>query len=215
MQSTEIALSTHDPELDALVRRAQMLADSATAPRTRTAYRACWRDFDSWCVAHRLVSLPCGAVTLALYISHLSGHLTVSTIAQSLAAIAKAHQAAGFESPAGAHLVREVLRGARRVLGVAPHSKDPLLAADIRRIVLNCPARIIGIRNRALILCGFTMGSRRSELADLNVQDVAWTKSGVVINCKSGKTDQEQEGYKKAISNKKDCYLAQRHTRLG
>jgi site-specific recombinase XerD len=199
MQSNEIALSTHDPELDALVRRALMLAESATAPRTRTAYRACWRDFESWCAAHRLVSLPCEAATLALCVSHLSGHLAISTIAQRLAAIAKAHRSAGFESPARAHLVREVLKGARRVLGVAPRSKDPLLVANIRRIVANCPASVLGIRDRALVLCGFAMGSRRSELADLNVGDLSWTESGVVITWRGSKTDQEHAGHKTAI----------------
>ena len=85
------------------------------------------------------------------------------------------------------------------MLGVAPHSKDPLLAGDIRHIVANCPAGIIGVRNRCLVLCGFAMGSRRGELADLNVPDVAWTEPWLVVTCRGSKTDQEHAGNRKAI----------------
>ena len=92
MQSIEIALSNHDPELDALIQRAEMLAESSTAIRTRQAYRAIWRDFSSWCAGFGLNALPCSASTLVLYISHCSNHLAVSTIAQRLAAIAKGAQ---------------------------------------------------------------------------------------------------------------------------
>ena len=204
MTSIEVTMSNPDPELDALIRRAQLLAASASAPRTLEIHRANWRDFDAWCVAHKLTSLPSSAATVALYVSHLSEHLAMATIEQKLATIARAHRSAGYDSPTRNHLVREILKGARRVLGVAPHPKDPLLTDDIRRIVTNCPEGIIGIRNRALLLCGFVMASRRSELSQLRVTDLCWTESGILVNCRRGKTDQAGEGYTKAIVYAKD-----------
>lgn len=199
MSSHELTISNPDLELDALIRRAQLLAASASAPRTREIHHANWRDFDSWCVAHRLTSLPSSAATVSLYVSHLSEHFAISTIEQKLATIARAHRSAGFESPTRSHLVREIIKGARRVLGVAPHSKDPLFVEDIRRMVANCREGIIGTRDRSLILAGFAMAGRRSELSDLRVSDLRWTESGVVITCRRGKTDQAGAGYGKAI----------------
>lgn len=204
MSSIELALSNQDPEIEALIRRAQMLAASGSAPRTLEIHRANWQAFESWCDAHHFTALPSSAATVALYVSHLTEHLAISTIAQKLATIARAHRSAGFESPTRSHLVREIVKGARRVLGVAPHAKDALLTEDIRRIVANCPEWIIGIRNRALILCGFAMASRRSELADLQIGDLCWTESGVAVTFRRGKTDQAGESYTKAIVYARD-----------
>lgn len=144
MSSAELTIANSDPELEALIRRAQLLAASASAPRTRAIHRANWRDFQSRCVAHHLTSLPSSAATIALYVSYLSEHLAMATIEQRLATIARAHRTAGFASPTRSHLVREIVKGARRVLGVAPHAKDPLMTDDT-------------------LFAGSTSGSRHSE----------------------------------------------------
>ena len=199
MSSRELTISNPDTELEALLRRAQLLAASASAPRTLEIHRANWRDFDLWCVAHKLTSLPSTPATVALYVSSLSERLAMATIEQKLATIARAHRSAGFESPTRTHLVREIVKGARSVLGVAPHPKDPLLIEDIRRMVANCRDDLLGIRDRSIILCGFALAARRKELASLRVSDLEWTESGLVISCRGGKTNQEQECMKKAI----------------
>ena len=145
MTTLELIRSNQDPEIEALIRRAQTLAASGSAPRTLEIHRANWRAFESWCDAHRLASLPSTPACVALYVSHLSEHLSMATIEQKLATIARAHRSQGYESPTRTHLVREIVKGARRVLGVAPHSKDPLFIEDIRRMVANCPDSILGI----------------------------------------------------------------------
>ena len=89
----------------------------------------------SWCAAHGLASLPSAPQTIALYIaSCVVARLAPATIARRMASISKAHQAAGFEtSPASTKhfVVGEVLKGARRTLGVAQKCKDPLLLNDL------------------------------------------------------------------------------------
>ncbi|MGA7244381.1 MAG: site-specific integrase, partial [Terracidiphilus sp.] len=74
------------------------------------------------------------------------------------------------------------------------------LIEDIRRMVANCPESILGIRDRAIILCGFAMAARRKEAAELAVRDLEWTESGVIVTCRRSKTDQGGEGYTKAIA---------------
>ena len=123
MQNKLITLTHPSTDLEDLIQRANDLIRAAKAPSTRKAYQSDFRIFESWCAAHRLASLPSAPETIALYIaSCVVARLAPATIARRLASISKAHQAAGFEnSPASTKhfVVGEVLKGARRTLGVA------------------------------------------------------------------------------------------------
>ena len=55
------------------------------------------------------------------------------------------------------------------------------------------------LRNRALILIGFAGGFRRSELVNLENEDIEFVDEGVKILIKRSKTDQSGEGVIKAI----------------
>ena len=59
----------------------------------------------------------------------------MSTINRRLAAISEAHQVAGYTNPTRDALVREAMRGIRRILGVAPDKKRAVTTADIRTAV--------------------------------------------------------------------------------
>jgi integrase len=96
-------------------------------------------------------------------------------------------------------VVGEVLKGARRTLGVAQKCKDPLLLNDICRLLAACPKNMLGLRDRALILIGFAGAFRRSELCAMAISDLSFSDSGVVINIPRSKADQEQDGDKVAI----------------
>lgn len=96
-------------------------------------------------------------------------------------------------------MVGEVLKGARRTLGVAQKCKDPLLLNDIRRLLDSCPKNPLGLRDRALILTGFAGAFRRSELYAMAVSELRFSDSGVVIHVPRSKADQEQAGDKVAI----------------
>ncbi len=54
-------------------------------------------------------------------------------------------------------------------------------------------------RDKALILIGFSGGFRRSELVNIDFEDLEFTKEGVKIFIKRSKTDQSGEGMIKAI----------------
>lgn len=64
---------------------------------------------------------------------------------------------------------------------------------------LESDASLIAIRNNALIQIGFFGALRRSELAALLVEELAWERDGLVITLTRSKTDQEGKGTTKAI----------------
>lgn len=66
------------------------------------------------------------------------------------------------------------------------------------------PNEIIHIRNKAILLLGFAGALRRSEIAALNVEDVAYVKDGMFIQLHHSKTDQHGLGRKIGICNGND-----------
>lgn len=197
MQSYICSLAPSVPSLEELIQKAKSFVASAKAPATLKAYRNDWRDFESWCRVHNLPSLPSTPETIALYISDRASTRAVSTITRRLTSITKAHQAAGYkESPASTHhfIVGETLKGIRRTLGTAQKSKNPLLSADVRKIVAARRKDLLGLRDCALLLVGFAGGFRRSELARINIYDLKFSADGAVINLPRSKTDQEGAG---------------------
>jgi integrase len=129
----------------------------------------------------------------------MADHHKASTIQRRLSAVSQVHQVKGFESPTKNEVVRSVLKGIRRTIGTAPNEKAPLVAADIREMVAGLPDKLIGTRDRALLLLGFAGAFRRSELVGLNVDDLTFTDDGMVVMLRRSKTDQEGQGRKVGI----------------
>jgi site-specific recombinase XerC len=67
-------------------------------------------------------------------------------------------------------------------------------------------ARPAGLRDRALLLVGFAGAFRRSELVSLDIADLAFVPSAVVITLRRSKTDQEGQG--RAIGIPLSCHLS-------
>ena len=197
MQPHTCSLTPKPSTLEELIQKAKTFVAAAKAPATVKAYRNDWGDFESWCRARQLPFLPSTPETVALYIADRASTLASGTITRRLTSITKAHQAAGFtNSPATTRhfVVGETLKGIRRTIGTAQHGKDPLLSADIRRIVAARRRDLLGIRDSALVLAGFAGGFRRSELAGIHISDLKFSSDGVVITIRKSKTDQDGAG---------------------
>jgi site-specific recombinase XerD len=168
----------------------------ATADNTLKAYTADWADFTAWCHEHSLEALPARPETVGLYCAALAETHKVSTITRRLAAIAKQHRNAGLESPASMRhsAVHDVIAGIRRERGTRPDAKRALSTDELRRMVTAIPATPIGLRDRVLLLVGFSGAFRRSELAAITVKHVEDTADGLKILIPRSKADQEGEG---------------------
>jgi site-specific recombinase XerD len=99
--------------------------------------------------------------------------LKASTIAGCCAAIVYAHKLAGHEPPTNAEPVKAVMRGICRRIGTAPERKAPATAKAIAGMLKRIPDAPPGLRDRALLLIGFSAALRRSEIVALNLADIA------------------------------------------
>jgi len=172
---------------------------AAKSVATRKAYASDLRDFAAFCGQHGLTTLPAEATTVGLYITALADRgLSVSTIRRRVAAIADSHSDVELPSPGAAKPVRAILAGISREKGVAPAKKAALTIDLVRQALDACRTDLHGLRDRAVILLGFHGALRRSELAALNVEDLAFERQGVVATIRRSKTDQEAAGYVEA-----------------
>lgn len=179
-------------ELGDLVDAMDVYAAAAQATNTTRAYSSDWRSFETWCSRYGLSTLPAAPGTAALYLTSLAKRgLKLSTIRRRAAAITRAHRVAGHTSPIWDPRVITLLEGIARTVGGAPAKKvallrDPLVET-INRIDQTTTA---GLRDRALLLSGFALGLRRSELVAIAVEDLSPHPDGLLVRLGRSKTDQ-------------------------
>lgn len=173
------------------------------ARRTREAYASDWQLFTCWCNEHKQTPLPATVPTVVAYLASLASvNRKTTTMSRHLVSINLAHKAAGFEqSPTASLAVKEAMKGFRRLLGTKRTKKAPLRRDDLRRIfaAMDDPAHPISVRDRALLLLGFSGAFRRSELVAIQAEDLAFASEGVTVTIPKSKTDQEGRGRKVAI----------------
>ena len=178
---------------------------SAISENTRRAYRSDWEGFVEWCSKVSVRAMPATGQNVAIYLSRLaeSGDYKATTITRKAIAIGQAHNALDMESPTKTRVVRTVLRGIRRELGIEPEKARPTLVHDIRNmadwISDNYDLEVLAERDRALLLLGFSGAFRRSELVGLNVEDLEFVEKGMIVRLHGSKTDQEKRGEAKGI----------------
>ena len=175
--------------------KAREYIGKATADNTKRAYRADWRDFCSWCDAHQLAPLPAQPETIALYLTSLAEILKPSTLQRRLAAIAKAHQTAGHESPTQREAVKAVMAGIRREKGTRRRQVAPI-NYDMRCKMIDAAGdKPINLRDKALLAVAYDTLCRRSEAVAFNVVDISYSEDGTgTLLIKRSKTDQAGEG---------------------
>lgn len=195
---TALAVPQDDHELSdaAIEALAAGIPDS-----TRAAYKADLKCFARWCAETGHSGLPATANTLTEYATYLAYTKSSSpaTIERARWAIRRAHRAAGHPIPDSNGLAN-VLKGYRDHLAKTKHAKAKpqkataadidALAAMIARLDLSTAA---GQRDAALVLLGFAIAGRRSELAALDISDVTTTAEGIIVSVYRIKTRKLQD----------------------
>lgn len=169
---------------------------------TMRAYESDWLDFYDWCSFCKLQPLPAEPETIVNYMNDLADHAKANTISRRVSAISENHKAAGHVSnnPCRDGLVRNALDAIKREKGTMQHGKTPILIEDIRNLTIYFDTGdLAGIRDKALLLIGFMGAFRRSELVAIDLQDLSFTKDGVIISVAKSKGDQEGQGEQVAI----------------
>ena len=185
---------------------------SSKAPNTLRAYQADFKDFSLFCIKNGFSSMPTEPKILSLYLTFLSATSKYSTLKRRIASISVIHRIKGHYLDTKHPIIMENLHGIKRVKGTAQKSKKPLLINNLKNIINAIDETKIPekkkFRDKALILIGFSGGFRRSELVNIDFDDLEFVNEGVKIFIRRSKTDQSGEGMIKAIpyfENKKFC----------
>jgi site-specific recombinase XerD len=202
-------IDTQNTVLAQLSDLAREYAENARADSTVRAYESDLKSFCAWAKEQGRTCLPASAETVSLWLAWASSIYRPASIERKLAAITVAHTSAGYESPTSHAVVKAVLKGIRRAKGVAQTCKSALSVDDLRMMLARVnTARLIGLRDYALLLVGFASALRRSELVGLDVADVRFEPEGIVLAIRKSKTDQEGTGQEVAVlygSDPKSC----------
>ena len=176
---------------------------SSKSVNTLRAYKSDFNHFMDFCKKNNFRPLPADPKIISFYITDLSSNSKVSTLKRRLASISVIHKLKGHYIDIKHPLIIENLMGIQRKKGVFQKSKNPILINELKEIIKvidNSEKNILKkLRNKALILIGFSGGFRRSELVNIDFEDLEFTKEGVKIFIKRSKTDQSGEGMIKAI----------------
>lgn len=191
-----VTMVEQDPQLvlAPLVEKAKDFARASKAPSTWRTYESVWRVFTAWCSAQGVSALPSTPEVIVAYLVARSEMVRPQTLKKHLAAISKIHTFQGHESPTRSEMVKTTLAGIRRTVGVSASPKKALRVDHVRKAVAQLDHDRIGRRDRALLLVGFTTGMRRSEVADLQLSDLAFEPEGAVLTIRRSKADQEGRG---------------------
>ena len=203
---------------------------SSKAHNTLRAYQADFKDFSAFCVKNGLNSMPTEPKILALYLTHLSATSKFSTLKRRIASISVIHKMKGHYLDTKHPIIMENLHGIKRAKGTNQKAKKPILINNLKQIIdvidqylsycglpeLEKSRKVSNkVRDKAIILIGFAGGFRRSEIVNIDYDDIEFVSEGIKIFIKRSKTDQSGEGMIKAIpyfENKSYCpVLALKH----
>ena len=149
---------------------------NSKSENTLRAYQSDYNDFSLFCSKNGLQAMPTQPKILALYITHLSSYSKYSTLKRRLASISILHKTKGHYIDTKHPIIMENLMGIKRTNGSNQKGKKPLLINDLKILIKaideSREKNIRKIRDKALVLIGFSGGFRRSELVDIKYEDI-------------------------------------------
>lgn len=191
----------HLLEIANLQEKVKDYAKHAFAKNTIKNYESDWKNFCLWCEQLSINPLSITSDTLIAYITTLAEQTyKSSTIQRKISGIVKYCETKNIHINIQDKEFKIVWQGIRRKLGIAKQGKDPILLKDLEEILKHVPKNTaMGIRDRALLMVGWFSAMRRSEIVQLNWEDITFIKEGIIINIRQSKTDKYAEGQKIAI----------------
>ena len=136
----------------------------------------------------------------------------MSTLKRRLVSIGVIHKLKGFYLDTKHPSIIENIMGIKRRKGSIQKGKKPILISNLKVLIdvidEKINEEIKKLRDRTIILIGFSGGFRRNEIVSLDYDDLDFVPEGVKIDIRRSKTDQFGEGSVKALpyfDNPKYC----------
>ena len=177
---------------------------SSKASNTVRAYKSDFTDFGLFCTQNGLKSLPTEPKIVSLYLTYLSTkNIKMTTLKRRLVSIGVIHKLKGHYLDTKHPLIIENIMGIKRRKGIIQKGKKPLLINNLKQLINAIDnlkiEEIKKLRDRSIILIGFSGGFRRNEIVSLDYDDLDFVTEGLKINIRRSKTDQFGEGLVKGI----------------
>ena len=191
-------------DIKALQEETLLNLQSSKANNTVRAYKSDFNDFGIFCAQNGFKSLPSEPKIISLYLTHLSTkNAKMSTLKRRLVSIGVIHKLNGHYLDTKHPSIIENIMGIKRRKGSFQRAKKPLLINSLKNIInvidRQDKEEIKKLRDRSIILIGFSGGFRRNEIVSLDYDDLDFVQEGLKINIKRSKTDQFGEGFTKAL----------------
>ncbi len=191
-------------DIKALQEETLLNLQSSKATNTVRAYKSDFKDFGLFCAQNGFKALPSDPKIVSLYLTYLSTKDNkMSTLKRRLVSIGVIHKLKGHYLDTKHPSIIENIMGIKRRKGSIQKGKKPILINNLKLIIDVIDQEknedIKKLRDRSIILIGFSGGFRRNEIVALDYEDLDFVSEGLKIDIKRSKTDQFGEGSKKAL----------------
>jgi site-specific recombinase XerD len=191
-------------DIKALQEETLLNLKSSKANNTVRAYKSDFNDFAIFSAQNGFKYLPSEPKTISLYLTHLSTKgVKMSTLKRRLVSIGVIHRLKGYYLDTKHPSIIENIMGIKRRKGSLQKGKKPISISNLKEIInvidQQKKEEIKKIRDRSIILIGFSGGFRRNEIVSLDYDDLDFVVEGLKIHLRRSKTDQFGEGSIKGL----------------
>ena len=188
---------------------------AARAKRSKAANTRRNRDytverFETWCHEQGRVAKPCTTATYTEYGAHLIRQGLKATSISAYMSHIRTWQPVGQRPDAT--LFRDQLATYRREQPRSNRRKqsDPIRLPELMAMLATCDRSPAGLRDAALLACGYGTLARRIELADLLIEDLTITDTRILVDFVIDKTHQDGDLPATPIPDRPDIQPVQR-----
>jgi len=191
-------------DIKALQEETLLNLENSKANNTVRAYKSDFNDFLIFCAQNGFKSLPSDPKIVSLYLTYLSTkNAKMSTLKRRLVSIGVIHKLKGHYLDTKHPVIIENIMGIKRRKGSLQKAKKPILINSLKKIInvidQEKKEEIKKLRDRSIILIGFSGGFRRNEIVSIDCDDLDFVPEGLKISIRRSKTDQFGEGFTKAL----------------
>lgn len=154
--------------------------EGAYAPSTMRSYYTDVEIFLHRCEGQNLVSLPASVATVCRFLEEQAPDRAPSTVRRRLYAIRKVHRLLRLDDPTHDEEINLTFRRIRRAKRTRPKQAKGMTRPYLDKFLAVQPDNSWGLRNRAMLLLGYELLTRRSELVALTTNDLEILDDGTI-----------------------------------
>ncbi len=154
--------------------------EGAYAPSTMRSYYSDVEIFLNWCDDQDLVPFPASVETVCRFLEEQAPERAPSTVRRRLYAIRKVHRLLRLDDPTYDEDINLTFRRIRRAKRTRPKQAKGMTRPYLNKFLAVQPDNPWGLRNRAMLLLGYELLTRRSELVALTTEDLEILADGTM-----------------------------------